>query len=110
MAIANSPTAGVRELEFTASVPPQATEVLANANMIFGTATASDLALQTGLVTRLLVTGATGMVGAGALVECLADDRVRSVVALTRSPVGRAHPKLIAPFYPIVRRLLPNAY
>ena len=34
------------------------------------------------------------MVGAGALAECLADDRVRSVVALTRSPLNRTHPKL----------------
>ena len=34
------------------------------------------------------------MVGAGALSECLADDRVQSVVALTRSPLNRTHPKL----------------
>ena len=34
------------------------------------------------------------MVGSGALLECLVDDRVRSVVALTRSPLGRSHPKL----------------
>ena len=34
------------------------------------------------------------MVGAGALLECLADARVRSVVALTRSPLNRTHPKL----------------
>jgi len=34
------------------------------------------------------------MVGGGALLECLADDRVRSVVALTRSPLNRTHPKL----------------
>jgi uncharacterized protein YbjT (DUF2867 family) len=34
------------------------------------------------------------MVGAGALVECLADDRVQSVVALTRSSLNRTHPKL----------------
>ena len=34
------------------------------------------------------------MVGAGALVECLADERVRSVVALTRSPLNRTHQKL----------------
>ena len=34
------------------------------------------------------------MVGAGALIECLADARVRSVVAVTRSPTGRHHPKL----------------
>ncbi|HEU4693508.1 MAG TPA: hypothetical protein VFS23_34330, partial [Vicinamibacterales bacterium] len=36
----------------------------------------------------------TGMVGAGALIECLADARVRSVLVVTRSPTGRSHPKL----------------
>jgi uncharacterized protein YbjT (DUF2867 family) len=34
------------------------------------------------------------MVGAGALIECLSDTRVRSVLAVTRSPTGRSHPKL----------------
>ena len=34
------------------------------------------------------------MVGAGALIECLADPRVRSVLVVTRSPTGRSHPKL----------------
>jgi uncharacterized protein YbjT (DUF2867 family) len=34
------------------------------------------------------------MVGAGALLECLADPRVESVLAIGRSPTGRAHPKL----------------
>jgi uncharacterized protein YbjT (DUF2867 family) len=43
---------------------------------------------------NVVLFGATGMVGAGALNECLADNRVRSVVALTRSPIGRTHPKL----------------
>ena len=43
---------------------------------------------------NVVLFGATGMVGAGALTECLADNRVRSVVALTRSPIGRTHPKL----------------
>ena len=44
---------------------------------------------------NVVLFGATGMVGAGARVECLADDRVQSVVALTRSPIeGRMHPKL----------------
>lgn len=38
--------------------------------------------------------GATGMVGAGALLECLADPRVRSVLVIGRSPTGRTHPKL----------------
>jgi uncharacterized protein YbjT (DUF2867 family) len=43
---------------------------------------------------NVLLFGATGMVGAGALIECLADPRVRSVLAVTRSPIGRTHPKL----------------
>ncbi len=51
---------------------------------------------------NVVLFGATGMVGAGALLECLADDRVQSVVALTRSPIGprlrsgqgHMHPKL----------------
>lgn len=34
------------------------------------------------------------MVGAGALLECLADPRVQSVLAISRSPSGRTHPKL----------------
>ena len=34
------------------------------------------------------------MVGAGALLECLADPRVESVLAIGRSPTGRTHPKL----------------
>src|SRR5262245_37073656 len=43
---------------------------------------------------NVVLFGATGMVGAGALIECLADPRVTSVVAITRSPLGRSHPKL----------------
>lgn len=43
---------------------------------------------------NVVLFGATGMVGAGALLECLADPRVRSVVAVGRSPTGRTHPKL----------------
>jgi len=34
------------------------------------------------------------MVGAGALIECLDVPRVRSVLAIGRSPTGRSHPKL----------------
>jgi nucleoside-diphosphate-sugar epimerase len=43
---------------------------------------------------KILLFGATGMVGAGALLECLADPRVESVLAIGRSPTGRTHPKL----------------
>jgi nucleoside-diphosphate-sugar epimerase len=43
---------------------------------------------------KILLFGATGMVGAGALLECLADDRVKSVLSISRSPTGRSHPHL----------------
>jgi uncharacterized protein YbjT (DUF2867 family) len=43
---------------------------------------------------NVVLFGATGMVGAGVLLECFADPRVASVLAVTRSPTGRTHPKL----------------
>ena len=43
---------------------------------------------------NVVLFGATGMIGAGALLECLADPRVTSVLVVTRSPTGRSHPKL----------------
>jgi uncharacterized protein YbjT (DUF2867 family) len=43
---------------------------------------------------NVVLFGATGMVGRGALIECLAEARVRSVLAVTRSSTGRSHPKL----------------
>ena len=43
---------------------------------------------------NVVIFGATGMVGAGVLLECFADPRVTSVLAITRSPTGRTHSKL----------------
>ena len=43
---------------------------------------------------RVILFGATGMVGAGVLLECVTDARVESVVAIVRSSTGRSHPKL----------------
>jgi uncharacterized protein YbjT (DUF2867 family) len=43
---------------------------------------------------RLLIFGATGMVGAGALRAALADPRVDVVTAIVRSPTGVSHIKL----------------
>jgi uncharacterized protein YbjT (DUF2867 family) len=43
---------------------------------------------------NVLLFGATGMVGDAVLHECLADARVTSVDAITRSPLGARHPKL----------------
>jgi len=43
---------------------------------------------------RVILFGATGMVGQGVLRECLRDDGVEAVLAIGRSPTGEAHPKL----------------
>ncbi|MFC4118160.1 epimerase [Nonomuraea zeae] len=43
---------------------------------------------------RVILFGATGMVGRGVLRECLADDRVSEVLAVGRSPVGPVGGKL----------------
>ncbi len=43
---------------------------------------------------NILIFGATGMVGRGALRECLADPGVDTVVTLGRTPVADRHPKL----------------
>lgn len=43
---------------------------------------------------RVIIFGASGMIGAGTLIECLEDPRVTSVVAIGRTPTGVSHPKL----------------
>jgi nucleoside-diphosphate-sugar epimerase len=43
---------------------------------------------------NVIVFGATGMVGAGALIECLEDPRVHSILVIGRHSVGVSHPKL----------------
>jgi uncharacterized protein YbjT (DUF2867 family) len=43
---------------------------------------------------RVILFGATGMVGQGVLRECLLDDDVHSVLAIGRNSTGRTHPKL----------------
>ena len=43
---------------------------------------------------KILIFGATGMVGQGVLRECLLDDGVERVVTLGRTPTGQSHPKL----------------
>jgi uncharacterized protein YbjT (DUF2867 family) len=43
---------------------------------------------------KVLLFGATGMVGQGVLRECLLDPDVKSVVTIGRSPSGRLHSKL----------------
>jgi len=43
---------------------------------------------------KVILFGATGMVGQGVLRECLRDDGVKGVLAVGRSSTGRTHPKL----------------
>jgi hypothetical protein len=43
---------------------------------------------------KVILFGATGMIGTGALLECLDDARVTQVLAVVRSTTGRTHPKL----------------
>ncbi len=43
---------------------------------------------------KLIVYGASGMVGQGVLRECLAATDVEEVLSIGRSPLGQAHPKL----------------
>ncbi|GAB2964842.1 epimerase [Hymenobacter coalescens] len=43
---------------------------------------------------KVIVTGATGMVGEGVLLECLQDPGISHVLVVTRRPTGRQHPKL----------------
>lgn len=43
---------------------------------------------------RVILTGATGMVGEGVLLECLASKEVEHVLVVGRRPYGVTHPKL----------------
>jgi len=43
---------------------------------------------------RVVIFGASGMVGSGVLLECLEDARVAAVLAVGRHPCGVSHPKV----------------
>jgi uncharacterized protein YbjT (DUF2867 family) len=43
---------------------------------------------------KAIITGATGMVGEGVLIECLNHPDVEEVLVVNRRPGGRSHPKL----------------
>jgi uncharacterized protein YbjT (DUF2867 family) len=43
---------------------------------------------------KVIITGATGMVGEGVLHECLRNSKVESVLVINRKPCGVTHPKL----------------
>lgn len=43
---------------------------------------------------KVVITGVTGMVGEGVMLECLANPEVQEVLAVSRRPLGMNHPKL----------------
>src|SRR5688572_6074924 len=43
---------------------------------------------------KVIITGATGMVGEGVMQACLSDPEITEVLLLNRRPSGHAHPKL----------------
>lgn len=43
---------------------------------------------------KIIITGTTGMVGEGVLLECLDRPEVEQVLVVNRRPLGRSHPKL----------------
>jgi len=43
---------------------------------------------------KAIITGSTGMVGKGVLLECLENEDIESVLVVNRKPLGLQHPKL----------------
>ncbi|RMZ59387.1 NAD-dependent epimerase/dehydratase family protein [Chryseobacterium nematophagum] len=43
---------------------------------------------------KIIITGATGMVGEGVLMECLKNPNVSEILSVSRKPSGKKHPKL----------------
>jgi uncharacterized protein YbjT (DUF2867 family) len=56
---------------------------------------------------RVIIFGATGMVGQGVLRECLADGRVEAVLTVGRAPTGQVHAKLREITHPDLYDLAP---
>jgi uncharacterized protein YbjT (DUF2867 family) len=43
---------------------------------------------------KVIITGTTGMIGEGVLLECLKHPQIREVLSVSRKPAGKVHPKL----------------
>ena len=43
---------------------------------------------------NIIITGTTGMIGEGILLECLNDERISAILSVSRKPIGKNHPKL----------------
>jgi uncharacterized protein YbjT (DUF2867 family) len=54
---------------------------------------------------RIILTGVTGMVGEGVLLECLENEAVEKVLSVSRKPTNHTHPKLEQLLVPDFRKL-----
>lgn len=43
---------------------------------------------------KVLITGTTGMIGEGVLIECLSNPVIKEVLSVSRKPTGKQHPRL----------------
>ena len=43
---------------------------------------------------KVIMTGSTGMVGKGVLLECIDDETVEEVLLINRNPIDISHPKI----------------
>ena len=43
---------------------------------------------------RIIITGTTGFVGEGVLLECLKNKNIEKILSVSRKSTGRSHPKL----------------
>jgi len=43
---------------------------------------------------KIIITGVTGMIGEGVLLECLKNDKITEILAVSRKSSGKTHPKL----------------
>lgn len=61
------------------------------------------------MLIKVILTGATGMVGEGVLLECLKDERVEKILAVGRRSCGYTDPKLEELILPSLDELSPAA-
>lgn len=57
---------------------------------------------------KIILTGTTGMVGEGVLLECLQNPEIDSILSVSRKSTGRVHPKLQEYIVPDFLQLQPN--
>jgi hypothetical protein len=43
---------------------------------------------------KVVITGTTGMIGEGVLLECLDSPKIKNVLSVSRKPIHIKHPKL----------------